>query len=357
MVRHQWCVIGVLAAGFLLCGCASRAAEENEVPQTASVPSQDQLESEPPIGYAAEVVDPFMIASGEWVYLASMQLSRSEYSAVAIDGLIYAPGGLGDGSTTNSSNALERYDPATNTWEYLAVLPKARDHTMTAVWNGKLYFFGGSDISGRGPNAWVYDPGIDRWQSLSNMPFRLSAGAAITVGDDIYIFGGLGDPFADVRFNGEVLRYDPHADEWTMLSSMPVVVNHCAVVMLDGEIYVIGGRSAAQDHSLVQIYNPEHDQWREGISLQQARAGHAAVVVDGLIYVMGGERINSEDYSVLASVEIFDPAAQSWTFGVPMPVALHGVPAVVINGTIFVIGGSELVGDVANHGYLLAFRP
>ncbi len=228
---------------------------------------------------------------------------------------------------------------------------------MTASWDGKLYFFGGGDLTSRGPNAWVYDPQVDSWQTIAVMPFRVAAGVAIALDDYIYVIGGLGDPFAEDPYAGEVLRYNPQIDEWDVLAALPVNINHCAAVVIEEEIYILGGRAGAQDYNVVQIYDPSSDSWREGIPFQQARAGHAAVVVNGMIYILGGERINSEDNSVLDSVEIFDPENQSWSFGVSMPVALHGVPAVAIQDTIFVVGGSELAAGVENHGYLLAFRP
>jgi N-acetylneuraminic acid mutarotase len=306
---------------------------------------------------ATEQIDPLSMTHGEWVFLASMQISRSEYSIAAIDGQIYAPGGFAGGNPPNPSNALERYDPGTNTWEFLAILPKMRHHAMVVDSEGDLFLFGGDDYSGRGPDAWIYDPLTDEWQTISPMPIHVTAATAVVLDEHIYVFGGLGHLLSDLPFNGEVQRYDPRQDQWEILSTVPVEVNHCTAVALDGEIYVIGGRDASTDYSLVQIYDPQGDTWREGEPLQLGRAGHAAVVVDGLIYVLGGERINSEDYSVLDSVEIFDPSTQSWSDGVPMPVGLHGVPAVEIDGTIFVVGGSELANGVENHGYLLALRP
>jgi N-acetylneuraminic acid mutarotase len=220
-----------------------------------------------------------------------------------------------------------------------------------------LYLFGGDPYSGRGPDSWYYDLVSDAWTAVSPMPVRMVAGSAITLDDYIYLIGGMSHSAGDAFYQGEVQRYDPQQDEWEVVSSMPVVVYHCALAVLEGEIYVIGGQDASNDYDLVQIYNPETNAWREGPPLQRGKAGHAAVVVDGMIYVLGGERVNSEDFSVLDSVEGYDPAAESWSYGVPMPIGLHGVPAAAIEGTIFVVGGSEQANGVSNHGYLLSFRP
>ena len=353
MAMLKWTVVVCLA----LVACNNRPAATAVGTESGSNGVEETEQAELPTLQATEQIDPMSIAQGEWVFLESMQISRSEYSVEVINGHIYAPGGLGGGSSINPSNALERYNPAENSWVFQAILPKMRHHASTAVWEDKLYLFGGDPYSGRGPDAWVYDPQTDMWQAITPMPLRVVAGSAITLDDQIFLMGGISHSTADGIFDGSVQRYDPQQDEWEILSMMPVIVNHCALVVIDGEIYVIGGRDASTDYDLVQIYNPVSDSWREGPPLQRARAGHAAVLLDGLIYVVGGERVNSEDFSVLDSVEVFNPATQTWSYGTPLPVALHGLGAESIDGILFVVGGSELANGVANHGYLLAFRP
>jgi hypothetical protein len=98
------------------------------------------------------------------------------------------------------------------------------------------------------------------------------AGSAITLDDYIYLIGGMSHSAGDAFYQGEVQRYDPQQDEWEAVSSMPVVVNHCALAVLEGEIYVIGGQDASNDYDLVQIYNPETNAWREGPPLQRGKA-------------------------------------------------------------------------------------
>lgn len=349
-------IISLIVATVIVVGCQKVGPTvEEDTATSTGIPTEVALQQ--PTMTPTERVNPLDIAPGEWVSLAQMQISRSEMTGETINGQIYIPGGLSGGASLNPSNALERYDPSSNTWVFQAILPKMRHHAATAVWDGRLYLFGGDPYSGRGPDAWYYDPATDAWTVVSAMPIRMVAGAAITVGEYIYLIGGLSHSTSEDLFRGAVQRYDPQQDQWEIVSNLPVVVNHCALVYLDGEIYVIGGRDASTDYGLVQIYNPTANSWREGPPLQRPRAGHAAVVVNDVIYVLGGERINSEDFSVLDSVEVFDPSTETWSYGVPMPLGLHGVPAVVIEGTIFVVGGSEQANGVANHGYLLAFRP
>ncbi|NIR35874.1 MAG: galactose oxidase, partial [Actinobacteria bacterium] len=62
---------------------------------------------------------------GSWETLAPLPTPRTENSVVALDGFIYVVGGLGDG---RAELAVERYDPATDTWATVTSLPGGVDH-------------------------------------------------------------------------------------------------------------------------------------------------------------------------------------------------------------------------------------
>jgi hypothetical protein len=41
-----------------------------------------------------------------------------------------------------------------------------------------------------------------------------------------------------------------------------------------------------------------------------------------------------------------------WVFGPALPVTLHGVPAVEVDGNLYVIGGADVAGTAINKGKL-----
>jgi hypothetical protein len=68
---------------------------------------------------------------GTWRTLAPMPTPRSEVAVAAVGGKIYVIGGFeGDGST---SDAVEVYDPATDTWTQAPSLPEPRHHTAASA--------------------------------------------------------------------------------------------------------------------------------------------------------------------------------------------------------------------------------
>lgn len=75
--------------------------------------------------------------------------------------------------------------------------------------------------------------------------------------------------------------------------------------------------------------------WSQGADMSQARADFAAVAEGGLIYTFGGRH----GRGVVSSVEIYDPVADSWSFGSSLPTPRWGAGAVERNGDIYVIGG------------------
>jgi N-acetylneuraminic acid mutarotase len=97
----------------------------------------------------------------QWSYIASMKKERAAfYGAEAVDGKIYVFGGDNHYRTYSPTNAVERYDPATNTWTYMKDLPVALAGHDTALLGNKIYAIGGyvSDLNynGYAPASYVY---------------------------------------------------------------------------------------------------------------------------------------------------------------------------------------------------------
>ncbi|MGD8604720.1 MAG: kelch repeat-containing protein, partial [Anaerolineales bacterium] len=132
--RLLLCII-ILASTAAGCRAFGPSSTAETTPSLVAEPSTPV---EQPTVMPTATLNPLDLPSGEWVSLARMQMSRSEYTAEAIDGQIYVPGGLAGGASLNPSNALERYDPLSNTWVYLAILPAMRHHAATAVWHERL---------------------------------------------------------------------------------------------------------------------------------------------------------------------------------------------------------------------------
>ncbi len=301
-----------------------------------------------------------------WIGSDPMPAARSETGAGLIDGRIYVPAGMTgfrysgtDITGILGTNSLAIYDIASDTWTSGAVVPfEGLNHQATAVYNGKLYTFGGL-----GPDelldklVLVYDPAADSWERLPDMPETRQSATAVTLGDAIYIVGGAGSNAS------ALLRYLPESGEWAVLAEMSQIRNHLAAVVLDGEIYAIGGReenplsALIVDFDLVEIYEPESNTWRSGPPLNFPRAGFTAAAIDGKIYVAGGELLSHLPPTLEPSVEMFDPEANRWEVIGEMPVVLHGVSGVGYEGKFYLLAGSTRANSASPFPRVMVYMP
>jgi N-acetylneuraminic acid mutarotase len=86
------------------------------------------------------------------------------------------------------------YNSVTNTWSLKAPLPLGLFAGCVAGRQGKLHYFGGSnDLEYNMPTKshYIYNPVANTWSSGLQFPEKISGAAAVAIGNDIYIMGGL----------------------------------------------------------------------------------------------------------------------------------------------------------------------
>ena len=100
---------------------------------------------------------------------------------------------------------------------------------------------------------------------------------------------------------------------------MPVGVASFEVVAVGPRIYAFGGFDAAsQAMDFAAVLDTRTGRWRDLPPLPHARYAHTVTTFDGSIYVIGGRDVAGE----IASVDVFDPRTETWTtLDRPMPKA------------------------------------
>ena len=296
-----------------------------------------------------------------WSITAPMLAPSSEQAIAELDGRIYSIGGYPPGRIPVS--LVQVYDVGANRWEYGPPLPVPMHHAMAAATGGKLYVIGG-EFEGAGtgrPEVYldtVYelDPQAGTWTLKAPMPTGRSAGGAAVVDGKIYVAGGRpprGNDFA---------VYDPAADAWQVLPELPTQRNHLAVAAIDGKVYVAGGRFGAGFNSErtagLEIYDPATGAWIEGAPLPLARGGVAGVAADGCLFVIGGEGNYDDPRGLFDQNEAYDPRTNTWHTLAPMPTPTHGlVGAAFVNGRIHIPGGSVTIGGGTGSVIHQLYRP
>ena len=116
--------------------------------------------------------------------------------------------------------------------------------------------------------------------------------------------------------------------------------HHAASAVVDGNIYVIGGRvqgvSPITNVNVNEMYDSKMDIWVTLNSMPSERSGIGAASINNtIIYVFGGEDV-TKTYN---NNEIYNVKSNEWESQQPLPTARHGLSAVSINDKIYVIGG------------------
>ena len=105
-------------------------------------------------------------------------------------------------------------------------------------------------------------------------------------------------------------------------------------------MFVVGGFNAAGNviHGILDVYDPVANTWTTKAPMPTGRVGAVGAVVNGKLYVIGGSTNGSNS---LTTVEVYDPVADSWTTVASMPTPRAFSAVGVANGVIYVAGGGS----------------
>jgi hypothetical protein len=271
-----------------------------------------------------------------------MQVARNSLGVAAVNGKIYAMGGVVENGVVTGAN--EEYDPASDKWTFKTPMPTPREYFATAAYQNKIYCIGGylSNRTATGVNE-VYDPETDTWETKTPVPTARWALQANVVKGQIYLIGGYVPD--DSAFGGSKSAlnevYDPETDSWTTKAPIPIATAEYPSAVVDNKIYVIGGLPSSSN--LNQIYDVETDMWSQGASSPSSIRYGAAGATTGVnalkrIYVLGETWDLWED-EPSSTVRVYDPASDRWTFGANMPTTRLNFRVAVVNDMLYAIGG------------------
>ncbi|MDP3947378.1 MAG: kelch repeat-containing protein [bacterium] len=129
-------------------------------------------------------------ATDIWTAKANPPTNHGNWPAVAqVDGIVYAIGGSSPPGTT-----VDAYDPVANTWTSKADIPvpypPGKGYASAAAYNGKIYVFGGGGWDASTAETWEYDPSLNDWERMADMPTQRNVPAVGVINSKIYVYGG-----------------------------------------------------------------------------------------------------------------------------------------------------------------------
>jgi kelch-like protein 17 (actinfilin) len=127
--------------------------------------------------------------------------------------------------------------------------------------------------------------------------------------------------------------------------------------VLDGKIYVVGGRDSTTQLATVEVSNPATKAWSQAPPMITARETAGVAALGGKLYVAGGSKFDFDEGGALSSVEVFDPQTNAWTALAPMSTPRSLFAMAAVQGKIYAAGGYGTGGYSNDVATVEAFDP
>ncbi len=278
-----------------------------------------------------------------------MPTGRSHPGVAEFDGKIYAFGG--GGPNFLSLNCSEVYDPATKAWSSVSPMPTKRSGTMAMRMGEMIVVMGGGFRKPDGKFKFLktveaYYPKEDRWETKPDLLQPHDYPASAVLDGQVYIIGGHhpdateGGPQTDPAFAFSQ-RWDGKAEAWEEIPQMPTPRFASSAVAINGQIWVMGGVAFTpegfHEYDRIEVYDPKQNAWhRSEVSLPYSSAGQGACVLENRLYSFGGFQ---EGVGIGKHGAVYDLSEKKWYVLPPMPHDRAAMGIVVLNGTLYLLGG------------------
>ncbi len=278
------------------------------------------------------------VSTGTFQSGAEMTEARSGGAAVTLDdGRVLVFGGS---TASGATNAVQLFDPASNSWSDLGVvmLDARSGHSATALADGRILLAGGENSSGPISSLELYDPASNSFSSAGTLSgARKSHGAARLPDGRVLIIGG--SDGTNSLASSEI--YDSDSGSVSAGPSLSAPRSGSSVTaLLDGKVLIAGGNDGAQDLASTEIYNPADGSVSAGASLSAPRSGHSAILLphNNSVLIAGGSSAGSD----FSSAELYIPWTSSVSATGSMSAARNGAAGSGLkqDGIAMVAGGS-----------------
>jgi Kelch motif len=278
---------------------------------------------------------------GTWRLEHDSPTPAPEAGAVTIGRYVYFVGGQ---RPNPGEPQVLRFDPRTGEYRSEPEAPVAIDHAVVAKHDGEVILVSGYIDGETATNRmWAYSPKTRKWRELPSMRYPRGAAAGATVGDKLYVAGGVyeyGNEHEPYRF---LEIYDFKSHRWRAGPDMPTARHHFGVGVVDGKLYFAGGRRRDKLRlNAFEEFDPATNRWTVLPPVPTGTGSPAVTAIDGKVVVAGGGREivkNADEGTVLRAAYAYDPATRHWTRLPNMRRARHGAVAAAAGGRVYVFRG------------------
>lgn len=306
--------------------------------------------------------DETQITAESWQALPDMPIEKWEAATFLLDDRLYVLGGY----TTHvrTSRTAHYFDAADESWTRIQDLPSAISH-VNVVLDGRVAWYAGGFKDGYKDHivaeVWNYDVDLDgpvergRFTAGPLLPEKRGGGGLALFDRNLHFFSGLKDDRDTDAAEHWVMDLDEYAAgvaRWRDASPVPVPRNQFSTVQRGGKFYLIGGQfhhdSCQLDQARVDLYDPATDTWHESEPLPygHSHSEGSTFVHDDLIYMIGGHFTPADGHKRIDRDILRCGQDGEWKVIGKLPVALSSPASRIIDGKLYVAGGSLDGGSV-----------
>ncbi len=302
-----------------------------------------------------EIFDP---RTNTFNVVAVMPTIRAMHTATVLpDGRVLFIGGA-------ASTVVETFDPRTNTVSPVGNLLNARaEHAATLLSDGRILITGGIQVhlsyrSGAFQRnlkvvreTELFDPKTGKSEILhTNIPIVRCGHTQTLLGNGtVLIAGG--------NWSGNCLLLNPKTRVVRSIGRLTTPrEDHSATLLPNGEVLIIGGSCHGKSLATAEVYDPVQERFfRRESTMSIVREDHTATLLgDGRVLVTGGEDNQAgpkrEDV-VLRGADIFDPNLKRFTRLMNLNSARDDHRATLLkDGRVFIFGGLNEKDEVLDSG-------
>jgi N-acetylneuraminic acid mutarotase len=173
----------------------------------------------------------------QWTRCADLPEPRGAGGCTSTEGQLWYVGGINE--TKELSNSLFRFDEFQNQWETMPPMPTPRDHLRMEAIGNKLYAISGrkDDLRFNLQVVESFDIAQGKWTRKANFPTGRGGFSSVVYEGKIYTFGGenVWSCYSNVE------RYDPVIDQWNQLDDLPEARHGIQTGVINDRIHLISG--------------------------------------------------------------------------------------------------------------------
>ncbi|XP_032889411.1 kelch-like protein 34 [Amblyraja radiata] len=314
----------VSAGGLLLPPPASDSGEAGACPPFRGLAALDPRSgSWRPLAAGPRVQGHCVCVLGDFLFVLGGELLEEEVDQAQAG----EPGRCSSGLGPIPSRRVFRYDPRSDSWSRAANMLKRRAQFACCVLGERLLALGGRCGHGH-PSLSATEQldlgaggGAGRWVAAAELPQRLHGHASAVHAGTVYVSGGRASGQAEAC--KEMYSLAPQAGaSWQCCPPMTIARFGHQMATVGERIYSFVGMY--EPFCDIECYEPLRAQWQRLRPLLFDRSCYGLAVLDGTVYLVGGKKWQQGREVAAQSAVAYEPASDTWRQVCPLPVSLYG---------------------------------